>query len=131
MASPTVQVPREDRDQGKHCGGTQETETVSTTPCEGWAGTKYGDRQFLNGPGTQLNRSNHIYLIMSEVIFNRGAHDLDYFEMADFHHYEGSSLAFELLESRQLRVQLWDSAWAQSSARRKFFFVFEPFKAVF
>eukprot|EP00435_Cladocopium_sp_Y103_P030702 s1368_g7.t1 len=67
MASPVAQIPRADRDAGKQCGGTEETAHTSTTPCVGWSGTPYGNREFRAGtPG------------------------LDYFERSQFHHYEGN-----------------------------------------
>ncbi|CAK9064462.1 unnamed protein product [Durusdinium trenchii] len=67
MASPTAQIPREDRDAGKTCGGQEESATISKTPCEGWSFTPYGNREFLHGTA-----------------------DLDRFERVDFHHYEGN-----------------------------------------
>ncbi|CAJ1418441.1 unnamed protein product [Effrenium voratum] len=68
MASPVAQIPKEDRDGGKKCGGTKANATTSLTPCEGWSGTPYGNREFLHGtPG------------------------MDFFEKLDFHHYEGNS----------------------------------------
>ncbi|CAL1154275.1 unnamed protein product, partial [Cladocopium goreaui] len=67
MASPVAQTPRADRDAGKQCGGKEETARTSTTPCVGWSGTPYGNREFRAGtPG------------------------LDYFERSQFHHYEGN-----------------------------------------
>ncbi|CAL1160984.1 unnamed protein product [Cladocopium goreaui] len=67
MASPVVQIPQEDRDAGKHCGGKEASPKFSTTPCEGWSGTPYGNREFHSGmPG------------------------LDYFERSQFHHFEGN-----------------------------------------
>jgi len=67
MASPAAQVPRKDTEAGKHCGGKVETDKESTTPCVGWSGTPYGNREFRAGtPG------------------------LDYFERSQFHHYEGN-----------------------------------------
>eukprot|EP00913_Durusdinium_trenchii_P032822 g30727.t1 len=49
MASPTAQIPREDRDAGKTCDDLQESATISKTPCEGWSFTPYGNREFLHG----------------------------------------------------------------------------------
>jgi len=67
MASPVAQVPREDRDEGKQCGGQEESAKVSTTPCEGWSKTPYGNREF-----------------------RAGTKGLDYFERSQFHHYGGN-----------------------------------------
>jgi len=50
MASPYVLSPTSEL--GKVCGSNESTEKTSTLPCEGWAGTRYGNRDFSYGqPG--------------------------------------------------------------------------------
>eukprot|EP00931_Biecheleriopsis_adriatica_P091605 TRINITY_DN65490_c0_g1_i1.p1 TRINITY_DN65490_c0_g1~~TRINITY_DN65490_c0_g1_i1.p1 ORF type:complete len:968 (-),score=136.69 TRINITY_DN65490_c0_g1_i1:57-2891(-) len=68
MASPFVQSPASE--SGKRCGASRDTSKTSTAPCEGWAGTGFGDREFLNGTV-----------------------GLDRFERKDFHHYPGNEMS--------------------------------------
>eukprot|EP00929_Paragymnodinium_shiwhaense_P027907 TRINITY_DN16274_c0_g3_i1.p1 TRINITY_DN16274_c0_g3~~TRINITY_DN16274_c0_g3_i1.p1 ORF type:complete len:2002 (+),score=497.55 TRINITY_DN16274_c0_g3_i1:86-6091(+) len=71
MASQYIQEPPEVRD--KVCGSKENTTGhdgkpgKSTVPCMGWAGTEFGNREFLNGQK-----------------------DLDYFTQEDFHHAPGN-----------------------------------------
>jgi len=61
MASPYVQSPL--AEQGKQCGKNETTQKDSTLPCQGWAGTSYGNRA------------------------------VDHYEPEDFHHYRENMLS--------------------------------------
>lgn len=65
MAGPFVFSPEKDR--GKACGQSEDTEKSSTAKCLGWAGTEYGNREYLNG--------------------RKG---LDWYDRSMFHHYPGN-----------------------------------------
>eukprot|EP00929_Paragymnodinium_shiwhaense_P031722 TRINITY_DN17710_c0_g3_i1.p1 TRINITY_DN17710_c0_g3~~TRINITY_DN17710_c0_g3_i1.p1 ORF type:complete len:1937 (-),score=531.64 TRINITY_DN17710_c0_g3_i1:89-5899(-) len=66
MASDKILTPDEDWD--KHCGAEEDTPTSATTPCQGWAGTLYASRQFLDTTDHELGR----------------------YDYEDFHHYPGN-----------------------------------------